>query len=47
VDVAVAQNQDGRLEVFYIGANTGIVYHQWQNLDGSGTWSGEYVLGAG
>ncbi len=37
--VTVAQNTDGRLEMFYIGTNDGL-YHNWQTAPNSG-WAGE------
>jgi|GEM_PF-3192754 len=40
----VAQNQDGRLEVFYIGIDD-VLYHDWQTAPVSGTpWSGSMLL---
>jgi hypothetical protein len=35
----VARNADGRLEVFYVGAN-GDLYHNWQTAPGA-AWAGE------
>lgn len=37
--VAVGQNQDGRLEIFYVGTNSKL-YHNWQTLP-NGNWRGE------
>jgi hypothetical protein len=38
----VAQNADGRLEVFLVGQNTQL-YHNWQTSPGN--WSGWFSLG--
>jgi hypothetical protein len=41
--IAVAQNSDGRLEIFYVGTNT-VLYHNWQTKPGisdPANWSGE------
>ena len=43
--VAVGQNADGRLEVFYIGINDHI-YHDWEDSP-NGNWHGEAALGGG
>jgi hypothetical protein len=40
----VTQNADGRIEVFYIGADDAVIYHHWQ-LTPNGYWIGEYFLG--
>ncbi|MGH9439038.1 MAG: hypothetical protein ACRD22_14360, partial [Terriglobia bacterium] len=40
---AVAQNADGRLEVFVLGGGDGALYHNWQITPG-GAWSGFSVL---
>jgi ferric iron reductase protein FhuF len=41
--ITAAQNQDGRLEIFYVGTNNKI-YHNWQVKPNS-DWSGESALG--
>ena len=41
--ISVARNQDGRLEVFYVGTNDAI-YHNYQTAPNNG-WSGEQALG--
>lgn len=41
--LAVAENADGRLEVFYL-TDTGAIFHQWQVTPG-GAWSGGFELG--
>jgi hypothetical protein len=40
--IAVAQNADGRLEIFYIGTNDSL-YHNWQVSPG-GSWAGQTTL---
>ncbi len=41
--IAVARDQDGRLEIFYVGTNSKI-YHNWQTVPNGG-WHGEEALG--
>ena len=41
--IAVGQNKDGRLELFYVGTNNAL-YHNWQTSAGGG-WSGENSIG--
>ena len=41
--ICVGRNQDGRLEIFYVGTN-GNIYHNWQTAPNGG-WSGEVPLG--
>jgi len=43
-DFAVAENADGRLEVFALGGD-GAIYHQWQTAPASTAWSGWAYLG--
>jgi hypothetical protein len=38
--VAIGENLDGRLEVFYVGTNSGI-YHNWQTAPNGVFWEGE------
>ncbi|MEP6749773.1 MAG: hypothetical protein ABJB86_18690 [Bacteroidota bacterium] len=38
--IAVGQDADGRLEVFYVGTNNDL-YHRWQTTPGALVWSGE------
>lgn len=42
--ICVGQNQDGRLEIFYIGTNDKI-YHNWQLGTNGKEWSGEFAMG--
>ncbi len=41
--ICVGQNQDGRLEIFYVGMND-TIYHNWQNAPNH-DWNGEEHLG--
>jgi hypothetical protein len=41
--VAVGNNADGRLEIFYIGLDD-VLYHNWQ-LAPNGKWIGENAVG--
>jgi hypothetical protein len=43
-DFTVAENLDGRLEVFALGGD-GAIYHQWQTAPDSTSWSGWAYLG--
>ncbi len=43
LDICAARNQDGRLEVFYVGAK-GEILHNWQSAP-NGDWHGEEKLG--
>ncbi|GAB4030781.1 PLL family lectin [Spirosoma gilvum] len=48
VFLTVGQNQDGRLELFYIGTNSAL-YHKWQtvkNTQNPAQWSAENRLGS-
>jgi hypothetical protein len=41
--IAVAQNADGRLEIFYVGTNNDL-YHNWQmqpSISDNENWAGE------
>lgn len=38
-ELSVAQNLDGRVEIFVLGGD-GAVYHQWQTVPNSDLWSG-------
>jgi hypothetical protein len=38
--IAVAENADGRLEIFYVGTN-GDLYHNWQKTPNGILWAGE------
>ncbi len=38
--IAVGQNEDGHLEVFYVGTNNNL-YHRWQLVPGGLVWSAE------
>ncbi len=44
LDMAVAENLDGRLEVFALGGDRAI-YHRWQTTAGQSVWSGWQNLG--
>jgi hypothetical protein len=41
--ICVGQNQDGRLEIFYVGTNDRI-YHNWQTTPNGNNWNGEVNL---
>src|SRR5690242_11812341 len=43
--LAAGQQQDGRLDLFYIGTDDRL-YHNWQTQPSTGPWSGEQLLGA-
>jgi hypothetical protein len=38
--IAVAENKDGRVEIFYVGTNNDL-YHNWETLPGGTDWFGE------
>ena len=40
----VARNADGRLELFYVNANTKTIIHDWQTSAGASTWHGPETL---
>src|SRR6185369_15324956 len=42
--LVAGNNADGRLELFYIGAEDDVIYHNWQ-LRPNGYWICEYFLG--
>src|ERR1700712_3589596 len=41
--ISAGRNADGRLEIFYIGADN-VIYHNWQTQPNGLFWSGEMRL---